>query len=129
MPPTISAIQIESILALSGPDRYAHFVKVVADREEIWGLYDDGWASALTDDGGEVFPIWPTREYAALCAEEEWCGYAPQSISLGEFMDVLLPQLSKDGILPAVFFTPSGNGVTPTVAELVGDLEEELAKY
>jgi hypothetical protein len=72
--------QIEAVLALSGPERVKHFVKVVADREEAWGLSDDGWALSATDDGGTAFPLWPARDYARLCAAQEWSTYSPQAM-------------------------------------------------
>ena len=121
--------QIEAVLALPGIKRYEHFVKVVVDWQAVWGLYQDGWALAATDEGGEVFPLWPAEEYARLCAANEWSGYKPRSIELSEFMDALLPKLKKDGVLPGVFFTPLSKGVTPSVDELLSALEVELQNY
>lgn len=125
----ISQKQIESVIALPGPKRYEHFVKVVADWEEVWGLYQDGWALAATDDGQKVFPVWPAKEYATLCAEKEWAGYEPESFSLAEFMDELLPNLKNDGVLLGVFYTPLDKGVTPTVDQVLEDLNQELESY
>lgn len=125
----ISQKQIESMIALSGPKRYEHFVKVVADWEEVWGLYQDGWALAETDDGQKVFPVWPAKEYAALCAKKEWAGYEPESFSLADFMDELLPNLKNDGVLLGVFYTPLDKGVTPTVDLMLEDLNQELENY
>ena len=125
----INPKQIESVLALAGSKRYQHFVKVVTDWEEVWGLYQDGWALASTDDGQKVFPLWPAKEYAQLCAEKEWRGYEPESFSLEDFMGELLPNLKDDGVLPGIFYTPSDKGVTPTVDQLLADLNEELKNY
>lgn len=36
---TIIFKQLESVLALPDKKRFDHFVKVVADRQEVWGLY------------------------------------------------------------------------------------------
>jgi hypothetical protein len=68
---------IEAVLALPGPKRYAHFIKVAADQDKVWGLFSDGWALAGTEDGKEVFPLWPAREYAELCASGLWADYEP----------------------------------------------------
>ncbi len=125
----INPKQIESIIALPGPKRYEHFVKVVADREEVWGLYQDGWALAATDDGQEVFPLWPAKEYAQLCTAKEWKGYEPKSFSLEDFMNELLPNLKNDGVLPGIFYTHSDKGVTLKVDQLLADLNEELENY
>lgn len=125
----INQKQIEAVSALSGIDRYKHFVKVVADWQKAWGLYDNGWALAATDEGTPVFLFWPAEEYATLCAKEEWGSYKPRAIELEDLMNTLLPKLRKDGVLPGIFFTPSGRGVTPSVDELLGALKDELQNY
>ena len=125
----INPKQLAAVVAMSAEKRFEHFVKVVADWEEVWGLYKDGWALASTDDGTEVFPLWPAREYAALCAEREWAEYRPRSFSLREFLDELLPRLQRDGTLPGVFFLPTSKGITPTVDNLKAAIDAELENY
>jgi hypothetical protein len=121
--------QIEAVLALSGPERVKHFAKVVADREEAWGLYDDGWASSATDDGGTAFPLWPASDYARLCAAQEWSTYSPRAISLDDLMEALIPMLMEQSALIAVFQTPEGRGVTVAPDELQAMLASELERY
>ncbi|MDW9517279.1 DUF2750 domain-containing protein [Sinorhizobium meliloti] len=125
----ISPRQVEAVLASPGVRRFEHFIKVVADWQEVWGLYRDGWALAVSDDGITVFPLWPAKEYAQLCALNEWKGFEPRAISLTDFTDVLLPKLKVEGVLPGVFFTPTSKGVTPPVDELRAALEAELQNY
>ena len=117
-----------SVIVLPKQLRYEHFVRRVAATGEVWGLYQDGWALAKTDDGTLVFPMWPANEYATLCAEFEWDGYDAQAFSLEELIEELLPQLEEDSVLPGVFYTPGDKGITPTVAQLIGDLEDELRR-
>jgi hypothetical protein len=121
--------QISAVIALPSKDRYEHFIKVVADWQEAWGLYQDGWALAGTVDGVQVFPLWPAKEYAQLCAENEWAGHEPRAIPLSELTGELLPRLKKDGVLPGVFYTPSNKGVTPSVEELKNAIDAELSNY
>ncbi|MFZ5638570.1 MAG: DUF2750 domain-containing protein [Pseudomonadota bacterium] len=125
----ISKKQLESVIALPGQKRFEIFIKSIADWQQAWGLYQDGWALAATDDGVTVFPLWPAKEYAEVCAENEWENFEPRPISLEDLLEALLPRLKNDGILPGVFYTPSSNGVTPSVDELVGAINEELEKY
>jgi len=125
----MSPRQMEAILALPGEKRFEHFIKVIADWQEVWGLYENGWALASGDVGVTVFPLWPAREYALACAANEWAGYEPRAISLKAFREVLLPKLKQDGVLPGVFFTPDSKGVTPSVEELNLALDAELQKY
>ncbi|MFZ5635876.1 MAG: DUF2750 domain-containing protein [Pseudomonadota bacterium] len=125
----ISTTQLESMFSLSGPKRFEHFVKAVVDWQEAWGLYQDGWALAATDDGATVFPLWPAKEYAQICAEKEWVGYEPRPTSLDDLLEALLPKLKREGLLPGVFYTPSSHGVTPAVDELKNAITKELEKY
>ncbi len=121
--------QMEAVLNLNGEKRYQNFIKVVADWEEVWGLYNDGWALAADDTGRRVFPLWPAEAYAKICSDNEWESYKPTSLSLEELMRELLPSLKNDGVLPGIFYTPTDLGVTPEVDDLVDDLERELSKY
>lgn len=125
----INQKQIEAVLKLTGPERFKHFIKVVSDQEEVWGLYQEGWALSALDDGTTVFPIWPAEAYAQICAQNEWSAFVPRAISLNDFMDTLLPQLRSDGVLPGVFLTTADRGVTPPVDELLDALNAELQNY
>lgn len=125
----INAKQLAAVFALPANKRFEHFVKVVAEREEAWGLYQDGWAMAGTDEGDSVFPLWPHKEYAEACAINEWAGYQPKAIRLDELMDVFLPQLMVEGTLPGIFPTIASKGATPSINELVAALKEELRRY
>jgi hypothetical protein len=117
--------EIEAVLRLDGPARFDHFVKRVVDSELAWGLWKNGWALMAKDDGTQVFPLWPAREYAELFRTGEWAQYDAEEIPLTDLMDELLPKLEQRGVLPGVFPTPGDKGVTPTAKELRNSLEEE----
>lgn len=117
-------------MALPGPKRYEHFIKRVADCEEVWGLYQNGWALAATNEEGQsCLPVWPAKEYAAVCANKEWQEYQPKSISLTEFIDEFIPDLKNTNISICVFYLPSDRGVIPTFEQLNDDLKNELSRY
>ena len=67
----VNAEQVEAVLSLDGPKRLEHFVKIVVDREEAWGLYCDGWASTVTETDERAFPLWPGRKYAQPCVADQ----------------------------------------------------------
>jgi len=120
--------QIEAVLKLEGPARYDHFIKVVADRGQAWGLHCDGWALAGEAEGIPVFPLWPAKEYAELCAAGDWSGYQPQAIDVDDIFDGLLPSLRERNTLLGVFPTPEGKGVVPDLEDFERDLTTELAR-
>lgn len=121
--------EIEAVLRLDGCMRYHHFVKRVVDTEVAWGLWKDGWALMADDAGQSVFPLWPDREFAELCAVGEWDGYVAEEIELADLINELLPKLAERAVRPGVFPTASGKGVTPTAPELLEALRTEMENY
>ena len=124
----INQKKLEAVLALPGPARYSHFIKVAADQRKVWGLWDEGWAMAKTDNGESVFPFWPAEEYAKACAVAEWSNYKPSEINLDVLFDELLPDFGRQGILAGVFPTPCSQGVTPELKLFESDLRQELGR-
>lgn len=120
---------IASLLSQPAPRRYEHFIKRAADHEEVWGLYKDGWAMASTNDGRQVFPVWPAKEFAELCATGDWAGCAPREMSVYDFMEDVLPTLQDEHAEVGVFSTPQDKGVVPTIDRLLEDLRTELHRF
>lgn len=125
----VSQKQIDSILALPASQRYKYFIKTISDWQEVWGLYKEGWALAATECGNTVFPLWPNKEFAEICAKNEWNGFIPKKFTIDELLDELLPNLKNDNVLPGIFYTPANKGVTPLIDELINDISLELEKY
>jgi hypothetical protein len=125
----VSQKQIAAILALPPPQRYDHFIKKVVGWRKAWGLHQDGWAMLETADGEPVFPLWPEKEYAELCAAADWAGYEAREIELDELMTDLLPMLAERGVHPGVFFVPDQGSIDITIDQLQQDLQQELSKY
>lgn len=121
--------EIQAVLRLDGPERFSHFVKRVADEERAWGLWNDGWALMADTHGTQVFPLWPASEYAELHRTGEWAAYEPREIPLDDLLEELIPRLAEKGLLPGVFPTPTGQGVTPGPEELASALRRELENY
>lgn len=121
--------ELEAVMRLSAAERYENFINTIADWEEAWGLYDDGWAMSETDDGKKTFPFWPAKAFAEECAAEDWETYAARAIPLQDLLHELLPQLEKDGILPGVFFTPEQGSVDVEARQLIEDLSFATEDY
>jgi hypothetical protein len=119
----------QSVLALNAPERFRHFIKRVADDEVVWGLWSDGWAMMAFSDNRFVFPLWPAREYAQQCAGGEWGEHVPKEIPLGTLIEKMLPRFKVKDISPAIFPTPTGQGVVLSTDELAAAIKDELTKY
>jgi hypothetical protein len=120
--------EIEAVLKLPGEKRYQYFIKRVADANKLWGLWNDGWAMGITNDGQKTIPFWPAAEYAELCRKDDWQMYTSKSLDLHEFMDRFLPGLVRDGVRVSIFDTPLESSVLINDDELLDDLREELSK-
>ena len=120
--------EIEAVLQLPGERRYRYFIKRVADASKLWGLWNDGWATGITDDGQQTMPVWPAPEYADLCRLGDWKDYTPKDIELHYFMEEFLPNLIREGVRVSIFDTPSEDTVIINDSELIDDLKEELSK-
>jgi hypothetical protein len=125
----LRAKEIQGVLNTDGPTRYAHFVKQVADWQQVWGLRaSDGWVSVSDESGIPMFPVWPHPHYAQLAAIDGWENAAPASIEVHEWVQTWLPGLTVDGSMIAVFPTPQLNGVVVAPEMLKTDIENELVK-
>jgi len=131
----VSDKEFEAVSALPGPARYAHFIKRVADREELWGLANpEGWVLSADDEGRECLPVWPSEAYAARQAVGEWEGTTPRAITLDDWLRTWIPGMERDGKQVAVFPTRAGgeggdNVVVVDPARLRADLGAELERY
>ncbi|MFL5345104.1 MAG: DUF2750 domain-containing protein [Hyalangium sp.] len=110
--------RLQAVLELPPSRRHAWFLQRVREAGEVWGLYAEGWALAFDDEGRDVLPLWPTATSARLCATRLWEGFEPRRIPLPELVEELLPELAQEGIPVGVFFTPKGEGLPVTAAEL-----------
>ena len=120
--------QIESIIKLPADKRYQHFIKRIADQEELWGIYDSDWIT-IKKDTWELFPVWPNKEYAQVYLQKNLPSAFVKSIDLYKFIDTFLPELGERNIAVSVFPTPDNEGHIVCYEKVIDDLNEELEKY
>ena len=119
--------RMQAVLRLPAARRYEYFLQRVAESGEVWGLDGEGWALALDDAGRDVLPLWPTPEFAAMCATRLWSGFQPRAIKLQELLENVLPQLEEEGMPVGIFFTPEGQGHPVSAGELIEALRSTSA--
>jgi len=120
--------EFDAVIKQPSNIRYEYFIKKVADYEEIWGLYDDGWATAQDDDGNMLIPFFPKKEFAEYCAVNEWKKFKAEPIDLYEFIDEWLVGMKKDKVRPSIFPT-NENTAMVEIDILLRDLNLELENY
>lgn len=130
MPYEINQQEFHSVLGLPAPERYSHFIKRIADCEEIWSLRsEDGWVLSGDEQGRKLVPVWPHPLYAEICAVGEWAETRPEAIALNEWLDRWIPGMSSDQRLISVFPTPQGQSIAVEPNRLKEDLEREISRY
>lgn len=120
--------ELEAICNLPAQKRYEYFVKKIADYEEVWGLFNEGWAVSEDEKGNKLIPFWPKEEFAKLCAIGDWKSYKPKSLDLDSFMSKWLTGMKEDGLKPSIFWNNKDSIVVETNVLLSG-IEEELENY
>ena len=82
----ISGKEFENVLRLRPEKRYEYFIKKVADWQEIWSLWKDGWVLMGDANHTEIVPVWPHPMFAEAFAVGEWLGYEPKRIGLDDWL-------------------------------------------
>jgi hypothetical protein len=122
--------KVQNIIGLSKEERYRYFVDKIVDFEEVWGLYNDGWAVLGNQENSIVMPFWPEKNFAERCIASEWAGFKSKAISLQDFLDKWLPGMDKDNRLVAVFYLPElKENIIITANELKTDINQEQEQY
>jgi hypothetical protein len=132
MTKAVSDGEFRGVTALPGPERYSHFVRRVADFEEIWSLHGpSGWVMMGDNAGRKCIPVWPHERYAEVFVRDHWSDAEAKMIELDAWMERWLPGMTRDGLHVAVFpvVGEKQQGVIASPAELRRDLEEELEQY
>jgi hypothetical protein len=122
--------KMANIFNLSAEQRYHYFVSKIAEMEEVWGLFNKGWASSATEDNQLVIPFWPEAAFAQICCKEQWLNYSPQAIPLDDFLAKWLPGMENDRSLVSAFYSDeTGENMIIIPSQLKADIEDELKKF
>ena len=98
-----------SVIDLSGADRYEYSINKIADWEEVWSVRGvDGWGLVSDDNGRQLVPMWPAREFALACCVGASKSCSPEPIALTHWLERWIPGMQADGRSCAVFSTDHG---------------------
>lgn len=87
--------------------RAEQFVQEVAERGELFGLFDEeqGWANCHAHDNKDataVYLFWSDAKSAAKLKEAEWKDYQVEAIALEVFFDSWLDGMQKQQVFTGV---------------------------
>lgn len=130
MPYAMNQAQFDAVVSLPAQRRYAHFVSMVADSQELWTLRNsDGFVLSEDDAGSPSIPIWPHPDYASALVGGPWADCTPARLDLDAFLSEWIPGASGETRTFAVFPTPDGRGVVVAPDRLRDDLQAESQQY
>lgn len=127
----LSEKEIQAVSRKPPEVRYEYFVKRVADQEVLWALKDQQGLVMLEDGGNQrSLLLWPFEEFVLTCKNAIWENCVAEKIALNHVMNDLLPALSQDGVMVAVFFVPPENtAFLVQAADLRDDLRQACLLY
>jgi hypothetical protein len=125
----INRNKANNIMSSSAEERYNYFIRKVADFQEVWGLYNEGWAMLADNKEQTIIPFWPEEAFAKLCVGGAWENYEPKKIELNIFLEKWLPGMRNDGKFVGIFYNTDGKGIVVQPDKLLENIQEELDQY
>jgi len=114
----------EQLTQLPPREQYVAFVKLIAQQEEVWSLYDEdqeGWA--LSNDGErERLPLWPNVHLAEACRREDWLNCTPLPMDVHSFIRETTDELIDAGRGLSVMYLEGEGGLDIEPTQLRNDL-------
>lgn len=122
--------KLENILKLEPYKRYGHFIRKIADFEELWTIVDENGDYAIsTVDDKTLISFWPEEEFIVSNLNDEWSDCKALKLSLDDLADEVLPYVAEHNHLINVFPINGRSGFIVDLIEFSRDFTEELKKY
>lgn len=122
---------VSALLDKSAEMRYKYSIKRIADTESLWTIIsDDGYYRLIDNNGKQLFPIWPFKEYVEMYMIGEATDFNAISIDLIKFENEVIDIIRNNNIPLAIF--PISDDNTGKIIEantFIKDLYVELANY
>lgn len=130
MPYRLEADEFGKIIALSSEERYQHFLKKVADWEELWALSDgEGWVVQATSDNRPYITLWPHPEFAKDAVKRFLPGNEVEEIDFEFLLEQCIPLLKREGIAISILPNHEWQAVLLSADQFEADLREEMTNY
>ncbi|PZU26011.1 MULTISPECIES: DUF2750 domain-containing protein [Sphingobacterium] len=119
----------ENILKLDPFKRYQHFLKKIADFEELWTIVDEDGNYAISEiDGYKLISFWTVEEFIFSNLSDGWEDCKPFKLILEDLQNELYEIIATENYLINVFPINGKTGFVVNINEFKRDLDEELDK-
>ncbi|MDO7203251.1 DUF2750 domain-containing protein [Paraclostridium bifermentans] len=82
----------------------------MVDFEELWGLYDDGWAMTADDNKIMMISFWPKKNMLISVQLENGEAMLQKAL-ICTVINKWLPDMKVDNIKPSIFFNNESSAV------------------
>lgn len=95
---------MDNISNKTDQERYIYLVDSILQNKQVWMLQaEDGFFAMFEDNNGQSYiPVWPDKELTMPFAVDDWEGYIPARMGLGEFLN-WMDELKNDNIMIGAF--------------------------
>lgn len=123
--------EISALLDKSAEMRYKYSIKRIADADCLWTVISsDGRYCLIADNGSQMFPIWPFREYTEIYLGRKTVGFDVVSIDLNKFECEMIDVICGNNLPLTVFpISDDDTGKIVDFDTFVKDLSVELENY
>jgi len=92
----------------------AEFLKEVKPEQMLWALQDkdsEDWVvlASVNFEDTDVMPVWSSETLAKQHCIDEWQAYVPAQISVSDWMEFWIEDLSEDGIIIGINWPVEGD--------------------
>lgn len=120
--------KVNNVIKLDAEDRYWYTIREIVKLGEIWAVSNpDSWVTFVDEAGDEIFPIWPHKEVAEICAWEDLkvANYEIEAMDYVKFKELCIPDMIQEKIYFGVFYNRKKEAFAVPGHELLEHLEEE----
>jgi hypothetical protein len=83
------------------------FLADVKNKQSFWALQEksgEDWVvlDSINFENTDVMPLWSTEELAQVHCVDEWEDYVPTKITLSDWLEFWLEDLSEDGVIVGI---------------------------
>ncbi|MHA3788660.1 DUF2750 domain-containing protein [Flavobacterium hauense] len=115
---------------LSPNELYPHFLKTIAETDELWTLIDNDGRFALFEVNNKtVFSVWPDETSIESNITPDWQDYIPFKINLDELEETIIPLIRQNNYFINIFPVDSRTGYLVALNDFVRELNRELKNY
>lgn len=123
--------EISALLNKSAEVRYKYSIKRIADADCLWTIFSsDGSYCLIANNGYQMFPIWPFKEYVEIYLCGKTVGFDVVPIDLNKFENEVINIICDNNFPISVFpVSDEDTGKIVVLDTFVKDLSVDLENY